>query len=128
MKRDRRDRLARECSAFEVFLICGELSIRKLSHITSPPPPPQRRLLGDDLPCSLLKVMQMQAILATAGGTTMSTGGNGISGNCCVPLKGDMIVRCRLILGTSGRLTSSCRQVSVDNFSLIQKDSTKLSV
>lgn len=128
MKSDRRDHQARECFVFKFFLIYRDLSIRKLSHITSPPPPPERRLLGDGLPCSLLNMMQMLAILTRAGGTTTSTGGRGISGNCSVPLKGNMLVRCRLILGSSGRLTSSCRQVPVENFSFIQKDSTRLSV
>lgn len=70
----------------------------------------------------------MLAILIRAAGSTMSTGGRGTSGNCCVPLKGDLIVRCRWILGTSGRLTSSWRQVPGDNFSLIRNDSTELSV
>lgn len=82
----------------------------------------------DSLPCSTLNVMLMLAILIRPSGTTISTGGTVISGDCCVLLNGDVNVRCRLILGTSGRLTSSWRQVPVDNFSFIQKDSTGLSV
>lgn len=72
----------------------------------------------DSLPCSTLKVMLMLAILIRPSGTTISTGGIVISGDCCVLLNGDV----------SGRLTSSWRQVPVDNFSFIQKDSTGLSV
>lgn len=86
------------------------------------------RLLEDGLPCTLLKKMQMLAILIRAVGTTMSTGGRGTSGNCCVTLNGDMIVRCRWILGNSGRLTSSWRQVPGDSFSFIRNDSAELSV
>lgn len=72
--------------------------------------------------------MRMLATLIRAGGITISTGGTGFSGDCCVLLNGDVIVRCRLILGTTGRLTSSWRQVPADNFSFTQKDSTGLSV
>lgn len=93
-----------------------------------PTTPAPKKTLGDGLPCSLWKMMQMLVTLIRAGGTTMSTGGSGISGICFVPLKGDMTVRCRLILGTSRRLTSKWRRVPVDNFSFIQKHSTGLSV
>lgn len=70
---------------------------------------PKRSVVVDNLPCASLKAMQMLAILMRAGGTIISTGGTGISGDCCALLNGDVIVRCRLILGTSGRLTSSWR-------------------
>lgn len=89
---------------------------------------PHRRHVVDSLPCTSLKVMKMLAILIRAGGTTISTGGTGISGDCCVLLNDNVIVRGRLILGTSWRLTSSWRQVPVDNFSFTQNDSTGLSV
>lgn len=70
----------------------------------------------------------MLAILVRAGGTTISTGGTGISGDCCVLLNGDVNACFRLILGTCGRLTSSWRQLPVGIFSFIQKDSAGLLV